>query len=54
MTTDVQIETERLALREITPKDTDLLVDLFCDSQTMDSYRGALCTSTRYPARSGA
>ena len=42
MTTGVQIETERLALREITRKDTGLIVDLFCDSQTMDSYRGAL------------
>ncbi len=42
MTTGVQIETERLTLREITSDDADLIVDLFCDSKTMDSYRGAL------------
>ena len=42
MTTGVQIETECLSLREITLDDADLIVDLFSDSETMDSYRGAL------------
>ena len=41
MTTGVQIETECLSLREITLDDANLIVELFCDSQTMDSYRGA-------------
>lgn len=42
MTAGVQIETERLTLREITTDDSDLILDLFCDPQTMESYRGTL------------
>ena len=42
MTASVQIETESLSLRELTSGDLDLIVDLYGDPETMDSYRGVL------------